>query len=108
MKAQPGEWRLAANCQNGFVLLVMDSRGGYSVIISDRFNGCELLSSRLMNLVIPNASIRNLPDTHKGIGGSCSSGLFTLTLAQTQTINVGPFSPQACLDLSSLVNSMGL
>ncbi|MDQ3231823.1 MAG: hypothetical protein M3Q07_08390 [Pseudobdellovibrionaceae bacterium] len=99
-------WRLW--CQNGFLLLAMDPTGGYSVNISDRFNGCELLSSRLMNLVIPKASIRDLPDTHKGIGGSCSNGLFTLTLAQTQTITVGPFSSQACLDLSSFVNSMGL
>ncbi|MDQ3231710.1 MAG: hypothetical protein M3Q07_07810 [Pseudobdellovibrionaceae bacterium] len=108
LKTQPGEWRFVSDCQNGFVLLAMDSTGGYSVNISDRFTDCELLSSRLMNLVIPNASIRNLPDTHKGIGGSCSNGLFTLTLAQTQTITVGPFSPQACLDLSSFVNSMSL
>ncbi|WP_324960812.1 hypothetical protein [Oligoflexus sp.] len=109
LKPGAGEWRFAASCQNSFLLISINSGGSFTNNSGARFDGCETLASALTNITVPNSGFRALPDLHKTVGGSCNNGLFVLTIDPSgSTINLGGLSNQACLDLSSFVNTLAL
>lgn len=109
LKADAGQWRLGAACGNQFSISVIDSQAGSIHTSVNRFDGCEVLANRLVNVVLPNAEFRKLPDTHQAVIASCDGNAFTLASSTGQNyLTLGIFSAEACQDLRSLVNSLGI
>ncbi len=109
MKADAGQWRLGAGCDTLFSITVVNAQASFINTSVNRFDGCETLASRLVNVVLPNPAFRNLPDTHQSILASCDGEAFSLTLNTAQTLfTLGIFSREACQDLRALVNSLGI
>ena len=111
IKAGPQSFRLAATCKNLFTLLLVNESAALSYLEINRFTGCEQLTSRLMNVSLPNSAYRALPDLHKTVAASCKDGQFQLTITQPQfqgSTSQGPIDPKACEDLRAFVNNLGL
>lgn len=111
IKAEANRTRVAATCKTLFTLLLVNDAGQLSYIELNRFEGCEVLAAKLLNVIVPESSFRTLTDTHKTVSASCSGTNINLTVAQPAfqgSSSQGPIDPGACQDLSALINSLGL
>ncbi len=111
IKAEANRTRVAASCQTLFTLLLVNDAGQLSYIELNRFEGCEVLAAKLLNLIVPEPKYRGLVDTHKTVAASCSGTNINVTVTQAAfqgTSSQGPIDPASCQDLSALINSLGL